>query len=365
VCLFGLLRLHAQWCYPQVGTPGGRIVRFGGRLHHPSVVGKLRTLVFLLAAVPVAPLALALLIAGWVVVTVVAITPLVIPAFVGFRYAVGGLVRLDGGIANGLLGTSVNPPLRSPGSLGFWRSGLNALSDGAFWRQQAYLLLRLTFGFAVAVAEFSLLATSLGAVTLPIWYRWSDAGSAPFPRVGSWHVDTLGRALLGVPVGVVLLAIGLLVLGPLAAGSRRLVNALLAGVEEGREPTLRQRRASLKAHAATYAAVTLLVTLIWALTSRGYFWPEWTFIVLGLPLAIHALAELAIERVPSARRALAVHAPAALSASVFLTLIWAVTSRGYFWPVWPILVLALSVAIHAIVEFVLLDRAGPPSPQAR
>jgi signal transduction histidine kinase len=316
-----------------------------------SVLGKLRTLVFLLAAVPVGAFAFPVLLAGWIVVPLLAITPLVIPALVGFRYAVGGLGRLDGGIANGLLGTSVNPPLQSPGPRGFWRSGLNVLSDGAFWRQQAYLMLRLAVGFAVAVAEFSLLVSSLGALTLPIWYRWSDTGSTPFPRLGSWHVDTLDRALLGVPVGIVGLAIGLLVLGPLAVGSRHLVVALLAGVEQGREPTLRQRRASLKAHAATYALVTLVLTLIWALTTRGYFWPEWTFIVLGLPLAVHALAEFATERVPPARRPLAVHGAAALSASVFFTLIWAVTSRGYFWPVWPILGLALSVAVHAIVEF--------------
>ena len=316
-----------------------------------GVIGKLRTLAFLLAAVLIGPLALAVLIAGWVVVPVVAITPLLIPALVGFRYAVGGLARMDGGIADGLLGTSVTPPLQSPGPRGFWRSGLNVLADGAFWRQQAYLLLRLTVGVAFAVAEFSLLAAGLGALTLPIWYRWSTTGSTPFPRIGSWHVDTLGRALLGVPVGIVVLAIGLLMLGPLAAGSRRLVNSLLAGVEERREPTLGQRRASLKAHAATYAVVTLFLTVIWAVTTRGYFWPEWTLIVLGLPLAIPALAELVIERLPPARRALAVHAAAALSASVFLTLIWAVTSRGYFWPVWPILVFALSVAVHAIVEF--------------
>jgi putative sensor protein/2TM domain-containing protein len=330
-----------------------------------SVIGKLRTLVFVLAAVPIAPLALAGLIAGWVVVPVLAITPLVIPALVGFRSAVGGLARLDGGIANGLLGTSVHPPLRSSGPRGFWRSGLNVLSDGAFWREQVYLLLRLTIGFAVAVAELSLLVSSLGALTLPIWYRWSATGSNPFPRIGSWHIDTLDRALLGVPVGIVGLAIGLLVLGPLAAGSRRLVGGLLAGVEDGREPTLRQRRANLRAHAQTYALVTLVLTLVWALTTRGYFWPEWTFIVLGLPLAIHALTELAIERVPPARRPLAVHAAAALSASVFLTLIWAVTSRGYFWPVWPILGLALTVGVHAIVEFVLIDRAGTPSPRVR
>jgi signal transduction histidine kinase len=312
---------------------------------------KLRTLVFLLAAVPVGALALAVLIAGWVVVPLLAITPLVVPALVGFRAGVGGIARLDGAIANGTLGTSVRSPLRSPGPRGFWRSGLNVLSDGAFWRQQAYLLLRQTVGLGVAVAELSLLATSLGALTLPIWYRWSAEGSSPFPRVGSWHADTLARSLYGVPVGIIGLVIALLLLGPLAAGSRRLVVALLGGAEEGAEQSPQERRRSLKAHAATYAIVTVALTLVWALTSRGYFWPEWTFIVLGLPLAVHALAELATAKVPAARRPLAVHGAAALSAAVFFTLIWAVTSRGYFWPVWPIIALAISVATHAVVEF--------------
>lgn len=64
-----------------------------------------RTLLFLLAAVPVGAVALAALIAGWVLVACLAITPLVIPALVGFRAVVGGLARLDAGIANELLGT--------------------------------------------------------------------------------------------------------------------------------------------------------------------------------------------------------------------------------------------------------------------
>jgi len=315
------------------------------------VTEKLRTLLFLLAAVPVGALALVVLVAGWIVVPILAITPLVIPALVGFRAGVGGVARLDGEIANATLGTSVRPPLRSPGPGGFWRSGLNVLSDSSFWRQQVYLLLRQTLGFVVAVAEWSLLVASLGALTLPIWYRWSATGSSPFPRLGSWHVDTLARALYGIPVGIIGLVIAVLLLGPLAAGSRHVVVGLLGGREEGTVQSRQERRRGLKAHAATYAVVTLTVTLIWALTSRGYFWPEWTFIALGLPLAVHALAQLATERVPPARRSLAVHGAAALSASVFLTLVWAVTSRGYFWPVWPIIGLVTSVVAHAIIEF--------------
>jgi len=316
------------------------------------VTRRLATLAFLLAAAPVGAVALAVLIAGWVTVTVLVITPLVIPALVGFRAGVGWTARLDGEMANGLLGTSVRPPVRSPGPRGFWRSGLNVLSDGAFWRQQVYLLVRMTLGFAVAIAEWTLLAVSLGALTLPVWYRWSATGSSPFPRLGSWHVDTLGRALLGVPVGILGLALALLLLRPLTAVSRRLVGSLLRGGEAGGpEPSLQERRHSLALHATAYVVVNLALTLIWALTSRGYFWPEWTFIALGLPLAVHAVSELATEQVPPARRSLAVHGGATVAASVFFTLIWAVTSRGYFWPVWPILVLALSFVAHAIAEF--------------
>src|SRR5581483_2331777 len=118
------------------------------------------------------------------------------------------------------------------------------------------------------------------------------------PDLGSWHGDTLGRALLGVPVGLVGLVTALMLVRPLAAGSRLLVGALLGGGEGGgREPTPDERKQSLTVHATTYAIVNLTLTLVWALTSRGYFWPEWTFIALGLPVAVHALSELAAERV--------------------------------------------------------------------
>lgn len=83
---------------------------------------RVRVLVFLLAAVPVGALALGVLIAGWTVSAVLAVTPLGVPALVAFRAAVGGTARLDGEIANCLLGTSVRPSLRSPGPRGFWRS---------------------------------------------------------------------------------------------------------------------------------------------------------------------------------------------------------------------------------------------------
>jgi signal transduction histidine kinase len=50
-------------------------------------------------------------------------------------------------------------------------------------------------------------------------------------------------------------------------------------------------------------------------------------------------------------RALDIHAGVSVVVAVFLTLIWAITSRAYFWPVWPMLALALLLAVHALVAY--------------
>ncbi|MFL5929273.1 MAG: sensor domain-containing protein [Gaiellaceae bacterium] len=314
----------------------------------------IRTLLFLLATLPLAALGFGVLLAGWIVIPILAITPLVIPALVGFRAGVGGVARLDAGAADALLDAAALPRLRSAGAPGFWRSGLNVLRDETFWRQQAYLLLRCTLGFAVAVGEWSLLAASLGAVTLPIWYRWTETEVA-----GGWHVDSLGRALLCVPVGILGVVLALALIRPIAALFRRLADGMLGEADESAvSPALAGagRRRALKQHAIAFGAFNLFLIVVWAFTSRGNFWPEWTLIVLGLPLAVHAFVVVVDERPDLVRRArmtqaLALHGGIALSFALFSLLVWAVTGAGYFWPLWPILLLALAFTIHAGFEW--------------
>jgi signal transduction histidine kinase len=318
----------------------------------------LRTLLFLAAAVPVGALALGVLVAGWVSVACLAITPLVVPAIVAFRAVVGGASWLDAQLANGLLGTSVQPVLRAPGPRGFWRSGLNVLRDATFWRQQAYLLVRMTLGFALAVGEWSLLAASAGLVAMPIWYRWTDV-----QLVSSWDIDSLGRALLCVPVGLAGFALAFALVRPLEKGSRALVDGLLADVDAAAftpDAIREQRVRAVKIHAFAYGVFNGALILVWAATSAGYFWPEWTLIVFGLPLAVHAWVELVDERPGFAQRlriprALALHAGISTALALFFVLVWAVTSRGYFWPGWIIGLLGLAVVIHAGVVFAQRD----------
>jgi signal transduction histidine kinase len=322
------------------------------RLLRPFIRGETyRSLAFLLLALPLFAIVLALLITGWTTILVLAITPLVIFLLVGYRGAVGLVARADAAMARSLLGIDTRPPIASGGRW-FWGRGKAVLADSSFWKQQAYLALRMTLGFAVAVALVSLLGGALQALTYPIWYRWASTD------FGSWHADTLGRSLLFVPAGAVALLVGVHLIGPLAAVSRRLVSGLLVAPEtRATGPVTRAaRRKALAFDAAVSAAIAALVTLIWALTGGGYFWPEWVILPLGLVVAIHGWIELVEERPelrrgPILTRAFAIHAGVWVAVLVFLTLVWAVTGAGYFWPMWVVLAAVLVLGTHAVVNY--------------
>ena len=47
-------------------------------------------------------------------------------------------------------------------------------------------------------------------------------------------------------------------------------------------------RRDLASHAVVFVVVNGLVTLTWAFTSGGYFWPAWLMAVWGAGLVLHA-----------------------------------------------------------------------------
>jgi signal transduction histidine kinase len=311
----------------------------------------LGTLGYVVAALPVGAAAVAVLIAGWVATAVLAITPLVGLAFTGLRAAVGGLARADGETANALLGTHVTPPLHSAGPVtSFWSRARNVLRDETFWKQQLHLTLRLVVGVPVAIVELSLLAGGLFAIATPLLYRWTD------PQLGSWPVDTLGRALLFVPPGLLAIGAALVLLGLLGDLSRATVTGLLGGAAPAAPVahTREMRVRWLVLHAAVYVGLALGTTLIWLLTTRAYLWPAWVWVVFAVPLVIHAWVELIGLRPEVVPRwmtpALAIHAGVTVALSLFFVEVYGLTRHGYFWPAWPILALLLIFGIHAAVE---------------
>jgi signal transduction histidine kinase len=316
-----------------------------------------RSLAFLLAAVPVAAAALAVLVAGWTATVVLAITPLVILVLVAFRGAAGLLAAVDAALARGLLGVDVRPPVTSGGSW-FWGRGGAVLGDRSFWAQQAYLVVRMIVGFVVAVGLASLLGVAAGGLSYPIWYRWAPAD------IGSWHADTLGRALLFVPVGAVALLAAAHLVGPLATLFGRLVSRLLGvagpGAATGHVARAARRRA-LAFDAGVSGAIAVLVIAIWALGGGGYFWPVWVILPLALVLGVHGWIELVEER-PRERwgrtltRAYAIHAGCWLALFLFLTGVWALTDSASFWPGWILIAGAIALGIHTGIEHAVRGR---------
>ncbi len=100
------------------------------------------------------------------------------------------------------------------------------------------------------------------------------------------------------------------------------------------------------------ATLGLACTVIWVATTPGdYFWPIWVILPLFSIVAILAVAMLTPLVAPdSPRRTRVLLRLAGISAIVamFLVGVWVASTPGdYFWPVWPIMVLALVVGADA------------------
>jgi signal transduction histidine kinase len=308
-----------------------------------------RAFLYQLAMVVLGCVALAVLIVGCTATVVLAITPLVVPILIGFRLGVGALAGAEAGVARELLGVNVRPTSGSEG-VGFWGRGFAVLRDSAFWKQQAHLLVAWLVGI-VALAPFSL---GIQTLTIPLYY---DVGGDP--DVLGIPVDTLREAfLVGVPIGLALVVIGVYLLGPWTRLSRGLATRLLSG--EGGDRIARSP-AELSARRLRALTITSLVStsvvaaliVIWGLTTPdGYFWPIWPLLSLSLLLGIPGWIILVLERPEPARlalgsRALAIQIGSSAVLFGFLTGVWAVTTNGYFWPMWVALCLALLAAISA------------------
>jgi signal transduction histidine kinase len=94
------------------------------------------------------------------------------------------------------------------------------------------------------------------------------------------------------------------------------------------------------------AALAALLLVIWALTGAGYFWPRWAWFGFVLPLSLLAAFRW-VRRHPKRRfgsEAVACFAVLAVANVV----IWVMSGAGYFWPVWPLMALAVLLGLQRI-----------------
>ena len=292
----------------------------------------------------------ALLLAAWPVTLVFAITPLVIPLLIGLRLAVGGLARVQAFLGWELLGIRARTRGSTP-AVGFWSRGLAVLRDRLFWKQQAHLLL----AWPVALLPIALVTWAVELITIPLWYRWGDSNDV----LGFLDIDSFVETLPIAVLGLALLVLVAHLLGLYGRVSRWLALRLLSG-EPG--PALTPAQVSARRLRAmtlvglVSACVVAVCVVIWAATSGGYFWPIWLLLALSLVSGIVGVVVLVLERPELTRftlgsQALAIQIAGSVVLVGFLVGVWAVTTHGYFWPVWPALGLALLAACHAAVIY--------------
>jgi signal transduction histidine kinase len=239
----------------------------------------------------------------------------------------------------------------------------STLGDGQTWRDLVWLVVHSLLGFCFGCVGLGLVALVAGVATLPAWYWCLPEGA----DVGIWRADELGEAfalaLLAVPLAVVTV----LALRGMAIAESRHAESLLGGDDGSMDPTTttpgatRTRRfdphMALSMHFALTALVAVLMTVIWAGSGFGYFWPAWVWIGIAAPLALHVVIHRAQSAAPVRGRSVRVHAEVDGVIVGYLTCVWALAGFGTFWPFWPALGLSIPLAIHALVVY--RDRLNP------
>jgi signal transduction histidine kinase len=323
-----------------------------------------RELLYLVSAIPLGTAWFVGLVTVWSLCLGFLITPFVIPLLFVLAFMTRGFATVEAELSRSLLGADAHPPAMSPPGRGF-RARLKAMFGAGFWRAQAYLLIRWFAGFPLGVVILSVLATALGMIFAPVWVPFVHGGA----HLGFWRPHTFAQSLALVPAGLILLPIGLLFVKPVAAAFRSIASGLLepggtmnrvAETRAGSTRTAPSRR-SLEVHAAVDGVLLLGLVVIWGLTSRGYFWPIWIALPFGVALGIHGWAVLLAER-PSlvahllGSSALAISTGVGAVVAAFFIAIWAITGHAYFWPIWPIL--GIAIVLAAIAAGALVSSPG-------
>jgi signal transduction histidine kinase len=118
---------------------------------------------------------------------------------------------------------------------------------------------------------------------------------------------------------------------------------------------------TLALHSAMAALVGAVVTIVWAATGAGVFWPMWVWFGLLVSLAVHALGRHLVDTLEGRLRPFVFHVEVTVVVCAFEVVIWMLSGGGYFWPIWPIVGLGSLLAVHWMV----LNRGWLPTLRER
>jgi signal transduction histidine kinase len=326
-----------------------------------------RRLGYLLLEVPLGTIWFTVLVTLWSLGFGLIVTPFVIPTAIALALATRWCTTVDGEFARSLLGVDAHVPAISIAGRG-WRERMHNLFGPGFWRAQGYLWTRWFVGFPAGVLMLALISVPITMIVEPLVAPFIHGGASLY----GLHIHSFLEALAFVPLGVVLLPLSVAAAHPLGGALIPLTSRLL---REGNEPgpaaagalglgvadstraglaLAGPTRRGLLSHAGVEGVLVGMMVVIWAATSRAYFWPVWVMLPFAAMLGMHAWVYAVSRRADLVRRfrgspSLAGSTGIAAIFWLFTVGIWAVSSHGYFWPIWTLLGLGIVVAIHAAV----------------
>jgi signal transduction histidine kinase len=339
-----------------------------------------RDLLFHLAGLLTAHIALALWVTGVAVSLSLAITYFGLIVALGTLLGCRWLARVERRRAGIVLGAPIAERY-APFADGRWTARLHALiGDPTTWRDFAWTGLSGVIGMTLSSLALTLWGLVLGLVTLPAWY-WALPDGA---ELGILNIDTLPLALGATVAGLALVPVaGWMVraltavelawmrwlLSPRAAAAAGAaagagqVPGLAADVSPGDgdgrdtvpvavaqagDPPL---ALPLPLHVAFSLLIGLVMAILWAATGYGYFWPIWIWQGLALSVALDVIVLRAQARRAGSQRWLWLHGELSSTIAVYLVCIWMLSGFGTFWPFFPALGLAIVWAVHALIVY--------------
>jgi signal transduction histidine kinase len=171
-----------------------------------------------------------------------AVTLVGIPILIGSVYAWGWLAGLERQIIGALIGNVIPSPYRPLPEGGWWERLRARLADPATWKDLTFLFLQFPFGLLSFIVASTVLSVGLGSLTQPLWY-WAIPDDADWDLLGLLEPDTLPEALALVPLGALVLYVGIPALGALGRFYGAYAELLLGSNED---PELTARVSDLR-----------------------------------------------------------------------------------------------------------------------
>jgi signal transduction histidine kinase len=163
-------------------------------------------ILYMLLALPLGIAEFTLLVTAISVGIGTAVTLIGIPVLIGTVWAWRWIADLERRLIGRLIGVEIPSPYRpDPAPEHWWTRIAARLSDPATWKDLAFLLLQLPLGILSFTIAVSVLGVGLGGLLAPAYYWALSDGT----WIAAIHVDTLGEALAVVPLGALVLLLGI------------------------------------------------------------------------------------------------------------------------------------------------------------